>query len=384
VQSIDAVDETSITATISLPRHALDGPGGDAPLLAAPVAVDAAGQLLGFWTREQLSSGYVVFPVRVGSIEFLGAPPAPDEHLEGRARVTAINDDRLVADIELVDGNGSARLAVKDWEDIRVHLSDRFVRFRSEPTTSSLSAPVPSLLPVLGDRDDLVLRWLDVASAVGDADARIWQDVLAHLVLSRDERASAPAGATERRRKHWLSGRIAAKDAVRHLVAAQHGHLVAPADVEILDDADGRPWVVGAILDVLGVHAPVLSLAHIDGAAVALAGDATSYASLGVDIERDDATSREAAAAVISDVERALLPDGDDGWLVRAWCAKEAASKASEPGGASAPRFEVVGADPTSGRISLGSPGADAIVDSWTDRTDDGTVVAATWRPHGR
>jgi 4'-phosphopantetheinyl transferase EntD len=138
----------------------------------------------------------------------------------------------------------------------------------------------------------------------------IWRNVLAHLLLSREERAAWEA-LPPARRDPWLRGRAAAKDALRAL----HGPM-PPADVPVAADADGRPYAPNH-------PGTALSIAHCGQVAVAVA--AADAVRVGVDVEPVGPLAAEVAALAFDESERAAL-----GGLapVRGWCAKEAAAKA--------------------------------------------------------
>ena len=82
------------------------------------------------------------------------------------------------------------------------------------------------------------------------------------------ERAQlAELRAPDPRRLEWLAARTAAKEAVQALVREHAGRELAATDVEIVNDANGRPIVRGAALDALvpvgrELHMKFVNLAH--------------------------------------------------------------------------------------------------------------------------
>src|SRR5207245_9419170 len=75
-----------------------------------------------------------------------------------------------------------------------------------------------------------------------DEGGGIWRLMLAHLLLSEEERAAwRELGVANRRRDQWLRGRAAAKDAVRWLWSARGDGPIPPADVRIAVDGPGPP-----------------------------------------------------------------------------------------------------------------------------------------------
>jgi phosphopantetheinyl transferase len=176
-------------------------------------------------------------------------------------------------------------------------------------------------------------------------------------VLSRAERDwLGSAEMTPRRRRQWLIGRSAAKDAIRRLLREAHGLELHPADVSVLADEHGRPVASGRWRDRLG-FAPALSIAHVDGLAVALAVLAPDVAA-GIDVERLGARPEGLDEIAFNDREAELLarvgPEDREEWALRFWCAKESAGKALGQGLAPGLRgLEVRAADRETGRLTL-------------------------------
>jgi phosphopantetheine--protein transferase-like protein len=151
---------------------------------------------------------------------------------------------------------------------------------------------------------------------------------LADQILSRRELESWKGmRGVEKRRREWLLGRWAAKEAVRLLAGGSPDLRLAPEEIEIVPDPYGRPQVAYRG-DGPGVS---VSIAHSHGAAVALAvlGAETR---VGVDLENLTHRREDFEAIAFSPDERSLLSalpgDMRDEWALRMWCAKEAVGKA--------------------------------------------------------
>jgi phosphopantetheinyl transferase len=154
--------------------------------------------------------------------------------------------------------------------------------------------------------------------------------VIAALVLGKEERAIwRTSKMPETRRLEWLFGRIAAKDAVREQLRRRHALDVCPADIEILPDANGRP-VVHCRIAGRG-RMPIVSISHVAGDAIAIAGDGEALSGIGVDLERRGRMTPDIERVAFSPKEREMLRLLGDtqrqGWSTRLWCAKEAFSK---------------------------------------------------------
>jgi malonyl CoA-acyl carrier protein transacylase/phosphopantetheinyl transferase (holo-ACP synthase) len=333
VASIDGLGADAIRATLRVP----DGPGlfhtpSDQASLTSPLLLDAAGQLVGFWTEEMLESKYVVFPNRVERIDYLGSPSRLGGPLEGRARVRLAPDARVLADIQVVDTRDTVRVRVRGWEDKQIDMSKQFFRFRMSPREVSLSSawsPIPakSLEP-----GDLACYRFDWKRSHIECEGGIWRLVLAHLVLSRDERRIwKSVMADDRRRRDWLAARVVAKDAVRAFVHQRSGIALYPADVEILTDEHGQPRVAVGDLPAI-TEQPVLSIAHADTLVVALVGDGSKYSAVGVAVEHLGGDHDDRASIAITWEEQALvesqLSAASHEWIARLRCAKAAVAKA--------------------------------------------------------
>jgi acyl transferase domain-containing protein/NAD(P)H-dependent flavin oxidoreductase YrpB (nitropropane dioxygenase family)/NAD(P)-dependent dehydrogenase (short-subunit alcohol dehydrogenase family)/4'-phosphopantetheinyl transferase EntD len=141
--------------------------------------------------------------------------------------------------------------------------------------------------------------------------------------LSDPERAHFQTLTHPKRRWEWLAGRIAAKTAVRLLLAPD-----SPDDnkIRIVAGEDGMP---GVALDGAGTAAsPFLSITHSGNLAAALA---TLQPGFGIDLEAIGETAREiesefAAPAEVTMVRGAV--EDHDAALTCLWAAKEACRKA--------------------------------------------------------
>jgi phosphopantetheinyl transferase (holo-ACP synthase) len=331
VRAVDIVAPGAAHARLEvLPRTGLMR-GTPAPAFVLdPVVLDAAGQVIGFWTADRLERGKVVFPFRLAALDLYREAPAEGETLECRAAIELVGDALVRSDIDVLDPVGRPWMRLTGWEDKRFDVPDRFrpitVPSELEPITERWQLPPAAHAPL-----PVACRRLDARLP---ADGSLWTGVWASRVLGRREREEFAALRLPPRRKlEWLGARTAAKEAVAELLRDTHGLDLLPADIEILG-GDGRaPVVAAAGVERLGVT-PVVSLAHTQGEAVALAalvgrgsGDA-----IGIDIEHLSQRPAGFAEMAHTEDERRLLevigPELADEWVLRSWCAKEAVGKA--------------------------------------------------------
>jgi phosphopantetheinyl transferase (holo-ACP synthase) len=173
---------------------------------------------------------------------------------------------------------------------------------------------------------------------------------MARRYLNAAERVTYE-GLNPRAQRHWLLGRIAAKDAVRRALWDEGHSPVFPAEITLGNDEHGRPEVVAGP----GRGRP-LSISHASWVGAALCGP-EGGPGLGIDVEPVASRSPSAVGVAFTGAEQALLRAASDGagatggdagdagddpgigdeWLTRAWAAKEAAAKATGRGLAGRP-----------------------------------------------
>ena len=376
VEAVDAVAPHGATARLRvLPRDGLLA-GTPAPAFALdPVVLDAAGQLIGFWAAQELDTARVVFPFRLAALDLHRPACAPGEPLTCVAAIERHGDQLVRSDIDVRDDSGRAWMRLTGWEDKRfdvpAHLQPLTRSGALTPMAAVWAAPAAGLpAPAAARRIDVRLP----------ADEALWLPVWAGRVLGRGEReAFAALDRPQGRRLEWLGARTAAKEALAELLRP-HGLDLLPADIAIGNDERGMPTVTAPGLDALPV-VPLVSLSHAGGraAAVALLVARDADAGLGIDVEPVRTLPERFAAAALTPDEREHLgplpPDAHEEWLLRCWCAKEAAAKATGAGFAHGTGIPaIVAVSPAGETIRVRVAGREL-----TARTcRDGDLVAAT------
>ncbi len=292
-----------------------------------PVVLDAAGQLVGFWTAERLERGFVVFPYQLDSLRVFGPNRRPGEELSCRVKVERLSDHDMRSNIEIVGADGSLWMSLKGWADRRFDPPKRFHHAWIAPHEATISdawqAPLATVPPQVALECRRVEPLFDSATA-------FWADLWATLILNRRERAAFTSlRGPERRRMEWLSGRTAAKDAVCAFLHKRYGWDVLPADIEIGQDERGKPFVAGPWAEQLP-SLPEISISHSETVAAAVAGEEGS--GLGIDIQKIRELEPGFSAVALGPDEQQLLDSLPASlqaeWLLRIWCAKEAVAKA--------------------------------------------------------
>jgi phosphopantetheinyl transferase (holo-ACP synthase) len=253
---------------------------------------------------------------------------------------------------------------------------ERFAPLARPGALAPLSTPWPGPLAAHPGRR-VACRLLDARMP---ADRALWKPVWASRVLGRRERELFDAlTLPENRQLEWLAARTAAKECVAELLRDTYELELLPAEIEILPDERGAPVVVAPGLEGLA-ELPLVSLTHARGHAAAFASLAPPHAGgVGIDLEPLVARAAGFEQAALSEAERRLLEplraQDFDEWLLRLWCAKEAAGKAlgAGLGGPSgAPRACAITTD--SELVELDLAGERLL--AWTLR--EGDLIAAT------
>lgn len=377
VRSVDLTGSDGATATLQvLPVEGMFCHLPSPTYVLDPVVLDAAGQLIGFWTAETMEHGQVVFPFACDALHVYGPPRPVGEQLTCTARVTGLIGEQLMtSDIEVRDAAGRRWLRLDGWQDKRFDAPGMLRGLLgSAPVTLSSAWNEPA--ERLSTTPGAICRLLSLEVP---SDKPFWVRVWAARVLSPREYADFTSRSLPPARQlEWLAARTAAKEAVQQLLAEQAGLAVQPADVEITSDTEGRPVVDGPWRAVLGVPAeavPVVSLCHTQGYALALAawpalagtagpaGSAGPVGTVGIDVEVVTGRPAGFAAMAFAPDEQSLLDtcpaEAVEEWTLRAWCAKEAVAKALGTGLLGDPRtVGIVGIDTSTGRIAVEIRGA--------------------------
>jgi len=328
--SVGPVSRSGISGSIRvLPLAPLFQNGQRAQTLIDPIVLDTFTHLLGCWGLDCLGDegGDVIFPLEMGSLRLFGAAPEEGSLVDCRIRIRSFEHSWVLVDAEILRPDGHVWMQIEAWRDWRFHWPNRYRDVFRGPE----SIFVGEELPLAAPPHEVQAVWLEPPTDMGRP---IWRDVLEQVQLAPEERkafleAVANVPAPQRARRLW--GRIAAKEAARRLGRSRGGPHVFPADLRIETDAHGRPWLHSG--SVLGLESdPVVSIAHCEGVAVAIAS-INSSDSLGIDIEPIVDRSSDFLDLAFTEAEIVFLHriQGIDRAeaLARFWCAKEAAAKAT-------------------------------------------------------
>jgi acyl transferase domain-containing protein/phosphopantetheinyl transferase len=276
--------------------------------------LDNAGQLFGYWVMASFETDRLAMPVTIERLRFFGPHPRAGERLTCTARIRRHGAREVVADLS-VDRGGKAWAQIEGWEDRRFDTDARLWPVMVYPEKNLLAEP----------QDEGFLIFVDRYRSAPT------RDQLSRRFLGEAERAQYHEQGP-RKQRAWLSGRIAAKDAVRHLLWQNGPGPLFPVEIAIGSDANGAPTVIAPA--TREVH---VSIAHKDDVAVAMASHEPD---VGIDIERIEPRPESfSELAFTADELRLAQGAGDrDEALTRLWVAKEAAAKAAKTGLSGDPR----------------------------------------------
>ena len=301
IERVDQIDEGGAEAVLEvLPRRGLV-PNGEPEFVTDPILLDQPGQVVGVWTADRLANGFVIFPTRVERIELFSPPLPAGRRLGCRAAVRLVGEMGVSSDLEVDDGGGRLHARITGWEDRRFDVPSSFLAFMLDPLTSSIChAYGPPSDPsdgsgIAGSR----IAASDLPSGFA-ALGGIWQQVVAGLILSRDERRtwSAHEMSTEDSGQ-WLLARLAAKDAARRWLA-RHGLTVPPADIQIDGTVDRYLRASGGWRRTTGVDLKVkITFDGHEVMAVAGLADSTANGASGRFADPTD-TSKEPTPATVA------------------------------------------------------------------------------------
>lgn len=294
VERLTAIGDNGIDGQLRVPA-------GSGSLL------DNMGQLAGYWVMEQ-PENCLAMPIGVDAIHFHAPDPAVGDLLTAQVRIRALDALNCVSDHQLHDAAGRLCIRIEGWRTRRYQMDKPFWEASRLLSQHTVSRCVPPDVTLFEDRYDTA----------------ILRDYISRRYLTESERV-VYEGLSPRRRRQWLAGRVAAKDAVLAWLRPRLGGEVYPQEVCIVNDEQGAPQVVPHITGSVpaGLH---VSITHKDGLAAAIVGTEP----VGIDIERIETRDERFLALAFTSAERELLVATDEAPALaqtRAWVAKEAMAK---------------------------------------------------------
>ncbi len=355
-------------------------PGQEPALVLNPVLLDAMGQVVACWLVQYVGTQFHAFPSTIRRLELFETCPREREGVVLRMRQQAVDpaQDHIDAArawcFDCVDAEGRTLMRGQDLVNLFFRVPTAYHEVRVDPLRGWFGAqsdhPAPGHL-LLWELPMLSEEFCAQSGAIG-------LRILAHAILAPAERLewlSLPA--QTRRRREWLFGRAALKEAVRAWHFEGTGELLYPSDIVVDHDERGAPRVSSDHFGPGGE--PQVSLSHAAGRC--LAAVSSPGAAVGVDLEqvgrvRDPALLVESLAQAERAWVQGLAGVDLEDRLLRLWCAKESAAKCLGLGLQGRPeRFVVVTADDSFERLVVRH--SDDLVDVEVCRLADSVSAVA-------
>lgn len=305
VTQLGPVGDNGIAGSIKVPP----GPGA---------LLDNMGQLAGFWVMETQAQAPLAMPIGVEKVRFYRPQPAVGEAFECQIRIDKLDDQNCWSDQQLLDPTGRVAVEMLGWHTRRYLMTREFYRRTREVEIHLLCEDTGHPFVLFEDHYDTANM----------------REYISLRMLNQPELREYEA-LPPRRKRPWLNGRIAAKDAVRQYLWRKHGHrALFPKELAISNAPNGQPRVQPHITEpyVRPLH---ISITHKGRLAAAIAASHP----VGIDVETIEARSDSFLALAFSAEELELLPShGREEWIARAWAAKEVVGKVAGTGLRANPR----------------------------------------------
>ena len=312
VAAFEAIGDNGIDGTLRVPE-------GKGALL------DNMGQLAGYWVMEQ-PQDCLAMPIGVDRIRFFASDPLPGDICRAAVRVNLLDALNCVTTHQLRNAQGKVAIAIDGWRTRRYQMDKALWVASRKLSHFEASQVVPPNVALFEDvYDTAILR-----------------DYLARRYLTTSER-TVYDGLSPRRRRQWLAGRVAAKDAVRAWLRRHRGiESIYPQELCIVNDAAGAPRLFANVTDTVpdGLH---VSIAHKNLRGTVLAVAIVGEHAVGIDLETIEPRDEGFLQLTYSEAERILLAGPDAATeYTRGWVAKEVAAKARGTGLQGRPRDFVI------------------------------------------
>jgi len=289
--------------------------------LIDPLLLDNSTQPVLFHLFEHDENVSALLPFLIDSIDFYQDLSQFRGLLQVAAQLNSLTSRGTEADVRIVAADGRMIACFNAISSRRISLNPLWKAFIADPLHTVMSKEIPA-----GANQALFV--LDQSSLAEDESTLTW---CSDYVLSAREQETFFALPNLKRKREWLLGRIAAKDALRHLLRKHGVKDVRMADIETRKDDAGSLVVDGQWLRQIEWQ-PAISISHKDAFAVALAVKGRGGTNCGVDMESIEKKEEGFEKLACTDAEIKALSATPaalrDSLLIKFWCAKEAVGKA--------------------------------------------------------
>ncbi|HEY9787861.1 MAG TPA: 4'-phosphopantetheinyl transferase superfamily protein, partial [Candidatus Obscuribacterales bacterium] len=307
-----------------------------------PLLLDNSTQLVLYHLFEQNDNVSALLPFHIDSLELFADLSALSGQAKVWANVKSRNSIGTEADVEIYSPANHLLARFNSISSKRISLPERWKSFIAHPAAVSLGIPAADVLSLLPTDGKDCYECTEVSDALLPADEAtlVW---LTDYLLHPKEQSLLAALSDRRRKREWLAGRIAAKDAIRQLVARKFGRQIPPANIVVQTTESGTPYSHVALAGNSQAGF-ALSITHKNGLAIALAKLHLDDQPTAIGIDFEPIVHRESSFErfVVGHNEQSFLKGVTGNTRLEAltalWCAKEAAGKALGVGLSNNPR----------------------------------------------
>ncbi len=188
VESMDVIGSEGAEATLRvLPASGFLNSGMTPNLAIDPISLDAAGQVVGFWTSEVLETGKIVFPTRLDHLHIFGPTPPVGTTIVCRAAITLVGSQLTTSMIDVLDDQGRLWMRLDGWQDKRFDLPSQFEPLMRPDSDGEMSGVWTAPIAPFGSGGAITCRL--VPSSI-ETDRQFWSSVWSEAILSASERES--------------------------------------------------------------------------------------------------------------------------------------------------------------------------------------------------
>ena len=304
--------------------------GNNPPMVTNPLLIDNASQFVLYQMYEHKLPAIALLPFHIDSIEFFaGFADQFGQTLKARAQLLSMNSRGTEARVELQDPAGNVIARVNEVSSRAIMLSKELTEFIHDPRLLICRRLE------LDENDAAVIAAVDRAELPEDETTLDW--LSDYLLKPGEQNEWRKIGRSARRKLDWLSGRVAAKDALRIYLRENFNLRLNAADIEIGTASAGNAELVclhGA--DACLKQKIQISISHCQTSTVAIAEAKRSDRQAGVDtediVEREDGFTQLSFTPAEQKWLEGKPASQQAKYISLLWSAKEATAKACGTG----------------------------------------------------
>jgi acyl transferase domain-containing protein/phosphopantetheinyl transferase len=333
-----------------------------ANFITNPLLLDNATQPVLYHLFEHDQQADALLPFLIDSLEIFTDLNSLRGEIYVYAQLVAVSQRGTEANVQLLSDDGLVLAQFNTICSRRIVLDAAWQKLVHQPDTILLSQIESSSLPntitasqieairqQLPESDNLAFASLHQNCLPEDDVTLTW--CLDYVLHYSEIRSVERFSKNNQRRREFILGRIAAKEAVRQLIWKFSGINLLPADIIIGSFESGQPFVHGECFNAIG-FLPLISIAHKNGSVLAVAKHPATSCGIGIDLETVVAKEQGFETLALTETEQKRLktvqPAAKEVAIASYWAAKEACGKALGIGLRNNPKsIEIVFSDDT-------------------------------------